>query len=150
MIRVEKIKERPFDLRSLELDALLKSAANAQRRRLERAIAPFGLSAAQFECLRRLGLKPQSSAAELSRAVDLSPQTMSVVIANLEKKELLVRAGDEGNLRILRLALTSKGAEVLAKAQTAVEAALKTPITSAAASADLGPVIAFLKALASP
>ena len=73
-------------MRPLEFDALLKSAANAQRRRLERAIAPFGLSAAQFECLRQLGLKPHSSAAELSRAVDLSPQTMSVVIANLEKR----------------------------------------------------------------
>jgi DNA-binding MarR family transcriptional regulator len=113
------------------LDELLRNAAAAQRLRLERALRPFDLSPAQFEVLRQLKIRDNSSGAELARACALSAQTIGVVVENLEKKALVRRSADPTNLRIQRVRLHVAGEQALELARGHAAEAIGPPLLAA-------------------
>ena len=129
------------------LDELLRNAATAQRLRLERALRPCDLSPAQFEALRHLNARESMSGAELARLSALSPQTIGVVIENLEKKSFVRRNADANNLRIRRIYITDAGALALKTALLCAANAIGPPLLNAAGAEEASAAVRFLTKL---
>ncbi len=73
------------------LGYLLRQAAGAYRLRVERALSDLGVTPPQFATLTMLSAYPGLSNADLARLAVLTPQTVSVIVGNLEKAGALVR-----------------------------------------------------------
>ena len=89
-----------------KLDDLLRRAAATHRLAVERALADLGVTLAQYAVLKTVFETPGISNAEIARAERLTPQTTSLVLANLERKRAVLRR--------------ARGAELLKPPQIAV------------------------------
>lgn len=98
------------------LGYLLRQAAAAQRHRMDKALADLGITPPQFAVLTMLRAYPGHSNADLARLALLTPQTVSVIVANLERAGLIGRRRHEVHGRIQHLALTETGAALLDQA----------------------------------
>lgn len=96
-------------------DDLLRRAAAAQRLAFERLLADLGLTPAQFAVLRIVAQCPGVSAAEAARLERLTAPTMSVIVANLERKGALARRARPENARIQELKPTDLGLKLVAE-----------------------------------
>jgi DNA-binding MarR family transcriptional regulator len=92
---------------------LLRQASAAHRLRLERALADLELTPPQFLVLTMLSAYPGASNADIARLTLLTPQTVNVIVANLERADALVRTPHAVHGRILKLDLTEKGKRLL-------------------------------------
>lgn len=99
---------------------LLRQAANAYRYRVEQALRDLQLTQPQFAVMTMLGAYPGHSSADLARLALLTPQTMSVIVANLLKMGLIDRRAHQVHGRIQKLELTNRGADVLQAAKARV------------------------------
>ena len=72
--------------KSVEIADLLRRAAASQRIALERLLAPFDITPAQFAVLEIVVAAPGISSAEAARLERLTAPTMSVIVANLERR----------------------------------------------------------------
>ena len=101
---------------------LLRQAHSAHRIRMEGALAATstGMTLPQFSVLTMLAAYPGASGAALARLSLLTPQTMSVIVANLAKATLVVRSAHPGHGRIQSIDLTLEGRRVLARCKRAV------------------------------
>lgn len=104
------------------LGYLLRQAATAYRHRMEAALADIGLTAPQFGVLTMLNAYPGASGADLARTALVTPQTVSVILANLERAGLVARRPHAVHGRIRQAELTTEGRAVLAAARTRVHA----------------------------
>ena len=95
------------------LDDLLRRAAATQRLAVERALADLGVTLAQYAVLKAVAETPGLSNAEIARAERLTPQTTSLVLANLERKRAVLRRDHERHGRIRRAEATEFGAKLL-------------------------------------
>jgi DNA-binding MarR family transcriptional regulator len=95
---------------------LLKRAELAVRSCAEVALAPFGLTPAQFLVLFRLKHSEGVSSAELARVTGVRPQSVVDLIRPLEKAALIRRREAPEHRRILRITLTAAGEQLLARA----------------------------------
>ena len=68
------------------VDAALRRAGAAHRIAVERALAPLDVTPAQFAVLQVVADAPGVSSADVARIERLTPATMSVIVANLERK----------------------------------------------------------------
>ncbi|MCI4678515.1 MarR family transcriptional regulator [Rhodoblastus acidophilus] len=137
------VKIRPFDeqtqteqpkrrLRSLDLPgengditALLRQAAGAQRLAEERLLADLGVTPPQLAALTLIGANPGLLAADLARKAKLTPQTVSLIVANLRRAGL-VREEDgafSAASRARPLALTPEGEKILRLGRERTESA---------------------------
>ncbi|WP_059415064.1 MarR family winged helix-turn-helix transcriptional regulator [Cupriavidus basilensis] len=96
------------------LGYLLRQAGAANRLRLERALADLGATPPQFVVLTMLGAYPGLSNADLARLALLTPQTVSVIVANLEKAGSIRRQPHPVHGRIQNIVLTPAGETLLA------------------------------------
>lgn len=90
-------------------------------------LRPFDLTVPQYATLLLLHGQPGLSGAELARRALVTPQTMSTVLGNLERKGLIERAMHPVHTRIVETRLTPDGASILRDADRAaleVEAVL--------------------------
>lgn len=108
------------------LGYLLRQASVAFRARVERDLAAFGVTQAQFAVLTMTAAYPGISNADLARLSFLTPQTVSVTVANLKRGGLLVSTPHAVHGRIRHLALTKAGAAQLARCRKRVNALEKT------------------------
>jgi DNA-binding MarR family transcriptional regulator len=95
------------------LGYLLRQAVSANRQATERALDDLGVTQPQFLVMTLINAYPGSTGADLARAAMLTPQTMSVIVANLEKAGRLRRLLDPDNARKQRLELTEDGLALL-------------------------------------
>jgi len=95
---------------------LLKRAELAVRGCVEVALGGVDLTPSQYFILLLVKSEEASSSAELARAMGVLPQSMTELIAPLEKKGAIVRRPDPDNNRILRIELTAAGDRLFAKA----------------------------------
>ncbi|TXI01416.1 MULTISPECIES: MarR family winged helix-turn-helix transcriptional regulator [unclassified Cupriavidus] len=93
---------------------LLRQANAANRLRLERALGTVGVTQPQFVVLTMLGAYPGLSNADVARLSLLTPQTVSVIMANLDKMGAIVRQPHPEHGRIQTIALTEHGRRLLA------------------------------------
>ena len=102
------------------LGYLLLQAANAQRRRMERALADLAITPPQFASLTMIGAYPGLSNAELARVAVLTPQTTNAIVANLDRMGAIERKPHAVHGRIVTLTLTSRGRALLGKCRARV------------------------------
>ena len=99
------------------LGYLLRQAANAYRTRQERVLHDLGITPPQFSVLTMISAYPGISNADIARLALLTPQTVSLIVANLKKADLVSRRPHAGHGRIHLLELTASGKTVLSKSR---------------------------------
>ncbi|QEL55420.1 MarR family winged helix-turn-helix transcriptional regulator [Chromobacterium paludis] len=99
---------------------LLRQAAAAHHLRMERALADLAITPPQFSVLTMLAAYPGHSNADLARLAMLTPQTVSVIVANLKKAGLVEATPHARHGRIVHLQLSGRGAELLEESKRRV------------------------------
>jgi DNA-binding MarR family transcriptional regulator len=92
----------------------LHSAAIHLLRRVRRTDALTGVPAAQLSALSVLMGGPRTLG-ELANAEQVRPPTMSKLVSDMERADLVRRSGDSADARVVRVEMTAKGRRVLAK-----------------------------------
>jgi DNA-binding MarR family transcriptional regulator len=125
----EPARKRPRQLdlpgENGEIATLLRQAAGAHRLAEERLIADLGVTPPQLAAMTQIGANPGILAADLARRARLTPQTVSLIIANLRRTGLVREelGATPALSRARPLALTSQGESVLRMGRERVEAA---------------------------
>jgi DNA-binding MarR family transcriptional regulator len=94
---------------------LLRQAQAATRLTLERALADLGVTPPQFAVLTMLKAYPGLSGADLARVALLTPQTVGVIIRNLERDGAIRQKPHPVHGRVLQWTLTRRGQALLGK-----------------------------------
>jgi DNA-binding MarR family transcriptional regulator len=94
---------------------LLRQAQAATRLTLERALADLGVTPPQFVVLTMLKAYPGLSGADLARVALLTPQTVGVIIRNLERGGAIRKKPHPVHGRVLQWTLTRRGQVLLGK-----------------------------------
>jgi DNA-binding MarR family transcriptional regulator len=97
------------------LGYLLRQAQAAARLSMERALAELGVTAPQFVVLTMLKAYPGLSGADLARVALLTPQTVGVIIRNLERAGSIRKMPHPVHGRVLMWTLTRSGQALLGK-----------------------------------
>lgn len=92
---------------------LLRQAAAAARLATERALADLGATPPQFMVLTMLEAYPGASGADIARLAQLTPQTVNLIIRNLERAGAVAKAPHPVHGRVLQLRLTESGRALL-------------------------------------
>lgn len=95
------------------LGYLLRQAQAASRLSMERSLATLGVTTPQFAVLTMLRAYPGLSGAELARVALQTPQTVGVIIRNLERSGAIAKAKHPVHGRILMWTLTRRGTRLL-------------------------------------
>jgi DNA-binding MarR family transcriptional regulator len=95
------------------LGYLLRQAQAASRLTLERALSELGATVPQFVVLTMLKAYPGLSGAELARVALLTPQTVGVIIGNLERDRAIQKTPHPVHGRMLQWTLTPRGLSLL-------------------------------------
>src|ERR1700730_1558026 len=88
---------------------LLRQAQAATRLTLERALANIGVTPPQFAVLTMLRAYPGLSGAGLARVALVTPQTVGVLLRNLEREGAIRKTPHPSHGRVLQWALTRRG-----------------------------------------
>ena len=102
------------------LGYLVRQANVAVRAAMERALSDLDATPAQFAVLTMIVAYPGVSGAALARLTFLTPQTINVIVRNLEKGGAIQKSADAVHGRILRLQATAKGQALLKRCQVRV------------------------------
>jgi DNA-binding MarR family transcriptional regulator len=92
---------------------LLRQAQAAARLTMERALADLGVTTPQFVVLTMLKAYPGLSGADLARVALLTPQTVGVIIRNLERDGAIRKTPHPIHGRVLQWTVTKRGATLL-------------------------------------
>ena len=101
---------------------LLRQAQAATRLTIERALAELGVTSPQFVVLTMLRAYPGLSGADLARVALLTPQTVGVIIRNLERDGAIKKTPHPIHGRVLQWTLTRRGTALLDKCRRRVQA----------------------------
>jgi DNA-binding MarR family transcriptional regulator len=101
---------------------LLRQAQAATRLTLERALADLGVTPPQFAVLTMLNAYPGLSGADVARVALLTPQTVGVIIGNLERDGAIRKTPHPVHGRVLQWTLTRRGEGRLDKCRRHVNA----------------------------
>lgn len=107
------IAAQPLPTVVIELGRLLE-------RRLHRAVVAHDMTANQFMALMRIANHPGISRADLARGMQITPQAVSVLTAQLIDKGLISRTANQPGLA-LELTLTESGYEIVKFSQPELE-----------------------------
>jgi len=91
----------------------LNSAAIHLLRRLRKEDRALGISAARLSALSVVVFGGPLTLGELAAAEDVTPPTMTRLVAALEAEGLIARASDPGDGRVVRVRATAKGRRVM-------------------------------------
>ena len=94
---------------------LLRQAQAAARLAMERALADLGVTPPQFVVLTMLRAYPGLSGADVARVALLTPQTVGVIIGNLERDGAIKKTPHPVHGRVLQWTLTPHGSNLLDK-----------------------------------
>jgi DNA-binding MarR family transcriptional regulator len=101
---------------------LLRQAQAATRLTMERALTELGVTSPQFVVLTMLRAYPGLSGADVARVALLTPQTVGVIIRNLERDGAIRKTPHPIHGRVLQWTLTRRGATLLDKCRRHVQA----------------------------
>ena len=104
------------------LGYLLRQAQAAARLTLERALDDLSVTPPQFAVLTMLRAYPGLSGADLARVALLTPQTVGVIIRNLERDGAIRKTPHPVHGRVLQWSLTRRGGTLLDKSRQRVVA----------------------------
>src|SRR6185437_5564054 len=104
------------------LGYLLRQAQAAARLTLERALTDLKVTPPQFAVLTMLKAYPGLSGADVARVALLTPQTVGVIIRNLERDGAIRKMPHPVHGRMLQWTLTRRGETLLDKCRRHVNA----------------------------
>ncbi len=102
------------------LGYLVRQASVAVRAAMEKVLADIEITPPQFSVLTMIVAYPGVSGAALARLTFLTPQTINVIVRNLEKMGAIKKSADAEHGRILRLNATAKGQALLKRCRARV------------------------------
>ncbi|SAK65922.1 MarR family transcriptional regulator [Caballeronia arationis] len=102
------------------LTYLIGSLDRILRRKMTEALAPLGLTLAQFTALSVLDARGQASNAELAERSFITPQSANEVMSVMASRNWITREPDPNHGRIVVLKLTDDGREVLRRCMETV------------------------------
>lgn len=102
------------------LGYLLRQANVAVRGAMERALAEVGVTMPQFLVLTMIVAYPGLSGADLARLTFLTPQTINVIVGNLQKAGAISKTAHAEHGRILQLSATPRGRTLLKRCRRRV------------------------------
>ena len=100
---------------------LIRQVSNLVRTVLERGLAEFEITPAQYTLMNWLVERDAVTSAMLARALHVSPQTTNTLISALHKRGLVDRRNDAKNRRIVLIALTASGRGTVAACNRIVD-----------------------------
>jgi len=106
---------------SLRLTYVIGSLDRILRRRMTEALAPLGLTLAQFTALSVLEAKGQASNAQVAERSFITPQSANEVMNAMAARNWVSREPDPTHGRIVLLQLTDEGRAVLRECEQAVK-----------------------------
>ena len=89
--------------------------------RLEDRLRPFELTPGQYTVMAILEARERLSSAQLARRMSMTPQSMTELIASLERKQLVSRQEAPSNRRVLETSLTPTGRHLVARCNDVVD-----------------------------
>ena len=102
---------------------LIKRAEIEVTSRMGRALERYDITPIQFAVLYFVNQdKDDLSSAQLSRRFSMTPQSMNELVTVLQRKKLVKKTVDPTHKRILRISLTTKGKQLLADCNMAMDA----------------------------
>lgn len=101
---------------------LVKRLELAIRARMDEELRPLGLTTPQFTALTVLRHRDGLSSAQLARRSFVTPQTMNEMVRALERNGHLERHRDPANRRVLLIALTPSGRDLLERCDPLISA----------------------------
>jgi DNA-binding MarR family transcriptional regulator len=104
------------------LPYLLAQANAATRLALERSFAELEVTVPQFSVLTMIDTYPGVSGAELARLTLLTPQTINLIVKNLERDGLIVKTPDDVHGRVIRIETTARGRQLRSKCRARADA----------------------------
>ncbi|WP_144110589.1 MarR family winged helix-turn-helix transcriptional regulator [Paraburkholderia sp. BCC1886] len=107
---------------ALRLTYVIGSLDRILRRRMSEALAPLGLTLAQFTALSVLDTRGQASNAQLAERSFITPQSANEVMNAMASRGWVSREPDPMHGRIVLLELTEQGRTVLREGEQAVQA----------------------------
>jgi len=102
------------------LGYLLRQANAAFRGAMDRVLGELGVTTPQFTVLTMIVAYPGLSGADLARLAFLTPQTINVIVRNLERDGAIEKSSHATHGRILRLHATSRGQALLKRCSSRV------------------------------
>jgi len=102
------------------LGYLLRQANAAFRGVMDRVLGELGVTTPQFTVLTMIVAYPGLSGADLARLAFLTPQTINVIVRNLERDGAIEKSSHATHGRILRLHATSRGQALLKRCSSRV------------------------------
>jgi len=93
------------------LGYFLSTARNVLAGRIDRAVAPLGLTSSQIGVILLLWFERAKTPNEMSRTLSYDTGSMTRMLDRLEKKGFLVRQRSQSDRRVVELALTAQGRE---------------------------------------
>ena len=103
------------------LGYLVRQASVAVRAAMEKVLADIDITPPQFSVLTMIVAYPGVSGADLARLTFLTPQTINVIVRNLERMGAIRKSADAEHGRILRLTATAKGQALLKRCRARVK-----------------------------
>lgn len=116
---------------------LLRQAQAATRLTLERALADLGVTPPQFAVLTMLNAYPGLSGADVARVALLTPQTVGVIINNLERDGAIRKTPHPVHGRVLQWRLTRRGSNLLDRCRRRVTSVERRLVTGLSAKAEV-------------
>lgn len=102
------------------LGYLMRQANAALRGAMEKTLAGLDVTPPQFTVLTMIAAYPGASGADLARLTFLTPQTVNVIVGNLEKMGAVAKSAHAVHGRILQLTATPKGLALLRRCRLRV------------------------------
>jgi DNA-binding MarR family transcriptional regulator len=103
------------------LTYLIGSLDRILKRRLTDALAPFGLTLAQFTALSVLEARGEASNAQLAERSFITPQSANEVMTAMSSRGWVTREPDPNHGRIVVLRLTEDGRDVVRRCMKVIE-----------------------------
>lgn len=113
---MNNIQDTPWSNPRFRNWVALIRAHKAVGRTLTKALAPLDLKVAQLDLLMNVHRHPEISQHDVARRLLVGRSNVTMLLPELERRNLLVRLSDPKDKRILRLKLTPDGETLLAKA----------------------------------
>ncbi|SNS28569.1 transcriptional regulator, MarR family [Noviherbaspirillum humi] len=103
---------------------LIKRAGQLMANNLDRALAEFDITHAQFGILLKVHHAGVKTAADLAREVVADTGAMTRMLDRLEEKSFIVRSRSESDRRVIKVALSDKGVQAAGRMTEVAVAAL--------------------------
>ena len=126
------------------LTYLIGSLDRILRRKMTEALAPLGLTLAQFTALSVLEARGEASNAQLAERSFITPQSANEVMSAMASRNWITREPDPNHGRIVVLRLTDEGREVLHHCMDTVRV-LETQMLSGIEASDASAVQGMLE-----